>query len=72
MTVSKLVGKGLYSAHEAARLTHVPVTTLRRWMFGYKHKNKSHEAIWNPEINEDDTIGFNDLLEIKLVLVMWL
>lgn len=67
MTVNKLVGKGLYSAREAARLTHVPVSTIRRWMFGYKNKDKSYAAIWSPEVNESDTIGFHDLLEIKLV-----
>lgn len=67
MAVSGLVGKGLYSAREAARLTGVPVTNLRRWIFGYQSKGKSYEGLWERTVDESDTIGFHDLLELKLV-----
>ena len=68
MTVSTLVGKGLYSSSEAAHLINVPSHKIRRWMFGYKNNNKSYKSLWSSEIDsEEDVIGFHDLLELKLI-----
>ena len=37
----KLVGVGLYTVPEAARLTKVPSPTIRRWLFGYRTESDS-------------------------------
>lgn len=67
MAMSELVGKGLYSAREAARIIRVPTTTLRRWMFGYHNQGIEYAGLWEREIREPGIIGFHDLLELKLV-----
>ena len=67
MAMSELVGKGLYSATEAAHIIRVPAATLRRWMFGYQSKGVTYTGLWQPEIAETGVIGFHDLLELKLV-----
>ncbi|MBJ6610609.1 MAG: DUF433 domain-containing protein [Candidatus Thiothrix moscowensis] len=67
MGISDMVGKGLYSAREAAHIIRVPATTLHRWVFGYRSKNVVHAGLWQPEIREPGIISFHDLLELKLV-----
>ena len=67
MAMSELVGKGLYSAREAAHIIRVPTTTLRRWLFGYQSKDVTHAGLWQPELNATGIISFHDLLELKLV-----
>jgi uncharacterized protein (DUF433 family) len=37
LTVTDLLGIGLYIPAEAARLLRVPLTTLRRWLVGYSY-----------------------------------
>lgn len=67
MAMSELVGKGLYSAREAAHIIRVPVNKLRRWMFGYQSKGVDYAGLWEREIREPGVISFHDLLELKLV-----
>ncbi len=67
MAMSELVGKGLYSAREAAHIIRVPASTLRRWMFGYHSKGVAYNGLWQSEIHEAGVISFHDLLELKLV-----
>ncbi len=67
MTTSELIGKGLYSAHEAAHIIRVPAATLRRWMFGYQQNGNSYAGLWKSAINEVETLSFYDLLELKFV-----
>ena len=56
MAMSELVGKGLYSAREAAHIIRVPVNKLRRWMFGYQSKGVEYKGLWEREIREPDVI----------------
>lgn len=69
-----LVGVGLYSFPEAAKLSGVDASTLRRWLRGYTYRPKGTarhavEALWNsPLADEDvDAISFGDLLEVRFV-----
>jgi uncharacterized protein (DUF433 family) len=40
----KLTGVGLYTFHEAARLTRIPLRDLRRWLGGYTYRDKRNET----------------------------
>ncbi|WP_179403007.1 DUF433 domain-containing protein [Burkholderia guangdongensis] len=70
----KLTGVGLYTFHEAARLTKIPLRDLRRWLSGYSYRDKKHEApvavpaLWETEFDDQvDGISFHDLLEVRFV-----
>lgn len=72
-------GTGIYSIPEAARLIHVPAQKIHRWLYGHNYSKKSgkervrvfSEPLWTPQHSkaefETETIGFNDLLEIRFV-----
>lgn len=70
----QLTGIGLYTFHEAALLTKVPVRDLRRWLDGYAYRREksasiSVDPLWETELANDaiDGISFNDLLEVRFV-----
>ncbi|WP_075359130.1 DUF433 domain-containing protein [Caballeronia sordidicola] len=71
----KLTGVGLYTFHEASRLTKIPIRDLRRWLDGYSYRDKAQETsvsvppLWKTELAQDemDGITFHDLLEIRFV-----
>jgi uncharacterized protein (DUF433 family)/DNA-binding transcriptional MerR regulator len=70
-----LLGVGLYSIPQAARLAHVPVKSVRRWLFGYRY-NRGDKSVHRPAIFEADVVElpdqhrvvtFRDLIEIQFV-----
>lgn len=70
----QLTGIGLYTFHEAALLTKIPVRDLRRWLDGYAYRDKKHAAVSvdplrETELADDslDGISFHDLLEVRFV-----
>lgn len=70
----QLTGIGLYTFHEASRLTHIPVRDLRRWLDGYSYRNRRQARVfapplWEPELADDalDGVSFHDLLEVRFV-----
>lgn len=69
----KLIGLGLYTFPEAARLTGIPTGTLRRWLTGYTSgrgaKRRSQPPLWTPELHDADLegLGFQDLLEVRFI-----
>ena len=70
----QLTGIGLYTFHEAALLTKIPVRDLRRWLDGYSYRDKEHgsvsvDPLWETELADDslDGISFHDLLEVRFV-----
>ncbi len=72
--ISDLVGIGLYTVPEAARLTGVPSQSIRRWLLGYTwhHDDDARNLppVWTRQIPKiDDTVGlgFLDLMEIRFV-----
>ena len=67
-------GLGSYSPAEAARLTGLPSSAIRRWLFGYAYDHQGETTVqaplWRPEygIDQDEPIlGFRDLIEARMV-----
>ncbi|HBL31818.1 MAG TPA: hypothetical protein DD490_33770 [Acidobacteria bacterium] len=75
MNVGSLLGVGIYSVPEAARLTGVSAGSIRRWLWGYRHRSGDgapvHSApLWDPQIPVIDhtkSLGFRDLIELQFV-----
>ncbi len=70
----QLIGVGLYTFHEAARLTKIPLRDIRRWLDGYSYRGKERTAIsvpplWETEFSDESLhgISFHDLLELRFV-----
>ena len=62
----KGVGLGVYTPAEAARLTGIPVSTLRSWTAG----GTNREPFWRPQhfsLDEPLLLGFRDLIEAKVL-----
>lgn len=69
-----LIGVGLYTFQEAARLTGTSAQDLRRWLKGraYNAPTSGKHTIpplWRTELAESelDAVSFHDLLEIRFV-----
>lgn len=72
--VSSFLGVGIYSISEAARLTHVSRSRIRRWLKGYtyRYRDELRESapVWRrqlPEIEGTLALGFRDLLEVLVI-----
>jgi len=71
---TSLLGIGLYSISEAARLLCVNTTTARRWVDGYTYRLRGVERASAPVIQRDlpkqnstDVLTFLDLMELYFV-----
>nr|WP_315249007.1 DUF433 domain-containing protein [uncultured Duganella sp.] len=70
-----LIGTGIYSLHQAAKLVGAKPRALRRWLRGYDrqyHGKRVHsEPLWTTQLKDQDlpeeVIGFRDLLEARMV-----
>jgi uncharacterized protein (DUF433 family) len=67
-----LLGLGIYTVPEAARLTHVAPKRIKRWIEGYDFKRRGEARIaaplWPREIESDELVlSFRDLLEVRFV-----
>jgi uncharacterized protein (DUF433 family) len=68
-----LVGVGLYTVADAARITRAPAREVRRWMFGYRYRPHRgaepvySEPLWASQVEQPGAIGFHDLLELRVV-----
>lgn len=67
-------GLGSYTPAEAARLTGVRASAIRRWLFGYSYDHHGPQTmqapLWQPQygIDQDEPIlGFRDLIETRMV-----
>ena len=65
---------GIYSVREAARLTRVRASRIRRWVCGYDYarggETRHSDAVWKGQIRPEDgvlALGFFDLLEVRFV-----
>jgi uncharacterized protein (DUF433 family) len=70
----RLIGRGVYSPHEASRLTGVPTARIRRWANGYQFKYRGQRKLSPPIIAAELqgeigmlTLDFADLLEIRFL-----
>lgn len=69
-----LIGVGLYTVPEVARLTGVSPARIRRWLRGYHYRYHGEERwsdpLWHSQLPEFDdvlSLGFRDLAEIRVV-----
>lgn len=64
--LTHLLGIGLYSVAEAARLAQVPKSTVREWVCGRGGRPPRRPAT-GPVIDGQPTITFLDLIDLKIV-----
>ncbi|HEX9670199.1 MAG TPA: hypothetical protein VGC93_12035 [Thermoanaerobaculia bacterium] len=69
-----LLGVGIYTVPEAARLTGVSAGRIRRWLRGYAFRsgNSIHESprVWIPDlpvVGDTLALSFRDLMEVRFV-----
>ena len=70
----QLIGVGIYGVTEAARLTRVPSSCIRRWLRGYSYQSAgtrhTSAPVFTSELPIIDTemaLSFLDLIEVKIV-----
>lgn len=67
---SRLIGIGLYTPREAARLAGTKPQSVTRWLRGYDRRGVHHEPLWTPEPETRSdvlTLSFQDLLQLRTV-----
>jgi uncharacterized protein (DUF433 family)/DNA-binding transcriptional MerR regulator len=68
-----LLGVGVYSIPEAARLTGVSSSRIRRWLRGYSFTSggaaRTSPPLWQRQLASEDSLvlSFRDLLEVRFV-----
>lgn len=65
----ELVGIGLYTPAEAARLVSVPSGKISRWLRGHSANGRDYDPLWLPQVDLGDGktyLGFRDLMEIRV------
>lgn len=72
--MSSLLGVGIYSVPEAARMVHVSAARIRRWLVGYTFHYRSEERssppVWTPDLPVLEgalALSFRDLMEVRFV-----
>lgn len=73
-TPPQLIGAGLYSLVEAARLTGIPAKRIRRWMEGYDYSDRGRRK-WSEPIVQSTlgrwtgslALSFADLIEVRVL-----
>jgi uncharacterized protein (DUF433 family) len=71
----ELLGTGIYSLYQAARLVKAEPRAVRRWLKGYARNYRGErvrsEPLWHTQLEGQelpgDVIGFRDLLELRMV-----
>ncbi len=71
---TQLVGNGIYTIAEAARLIRVPPRRIRRWVLGYEYL-RGGKQVRSPEvvsldydqIEESVALSFRDMIELRFV-----
>lgn len=64
-----LIGIGLYTPAEAAKLVQVSSAKILRWLRGHEISGKHYDPLWEPQVNLGDqgiALGFRDLVEIRV------
>ncbi len=65
-----LIGVGLYTPAQAARLTGIGAGKIARWLRGHEAGGVFYEALWQPQIDLEDGhvyLCFRDLMETRVV-----
>jgi uncharacterized protein (DUF433 family) len=66
-----LVGIGLYTPVEAARLISVPLSTLQRWLIGYRVGEREYDPLWPLQLDLGDErtyLSFLDLVQARVAM----
>lgn len=66
---TSLVGLGLYTPAEAARLIKVPAAKLTRWLKGHGSGNRIYAPLWRGQVSLGDDklyLGFLDLVQSRM------
>lgn len=71
----QILGAGIYSVRQAARLSDVPARSIQRWMQGYSYHYRGDVAhqppVLRPQFSSSkelvNAVSFHDLLEIRFV-----
>lgn len=66
---TSLIGLGLYTPAEAARLIKVPAAKLTRWLKGHGSGNRTYAPLWHGQIDLHDDklyLGFLDLVQSRM------
>ena len=69
MTPTSLIGIGLYTPSEAARLLAVPAAKISRWLRGHDIGDQHYDQLWEPQVDLGDGhvyLGFRDLMEVRV------
>lgn len=68
-----LIGVGIYTVPQAALLSDVPSSSIRRWLFGYRYRYKGQD-VSQPSVVATDghlrslrVVTFRDLIEVQFV-----
>ncbi|KQT86060.1 hypothetical protein [Aurantimonas sp. Leaf443] len=67
-TPNPLLGIGLYTAAESARLTGISGRKIIRWLRGHDIGAKHYDPLWTPQVSipeEGLYLGFRDLMELR-------
>lgn len=69
-----LLGVGIYTVPEAARLSRVPARRIRRWLTGYDFKSRDQRRtsapVWSRDLPLREgslALSFRDLIEVRFV-----
>lgn len=72
--VSSILGLGIYSVPDAARLTGVSAGRIRRWLLGYRYRvgdeTRASPPVWQPQLPEIEgalALSFRDLMEVRVI-----
>lgn len=66
----ELVGSGLYTPSQVARITRTRTRDVTRWLFGYSDASgRVHPPLWVSQVQGvgDPVVGFRDLMEFRVV-----
>ena len=74
MNLESLIGVGIYSVPEAARLSGVSAARIRRWMLGYSYSTGERRRfslpLWHhqlPPVEGSQALSFRDLIEVRFI-----
>lgn len=67
-----LLGTPLYPIAEAARLSRIPGSTLKRWLYGHHRKDARGDEAFDPPVLRGDVPGSEDLTWGEFVEALYL
>lgn len=71
-----IIGRGIYTIAEAARLARVPAARINRWICGYERDGVEYPPLWEPELRTSRHadlvfVSFADLMEARVIAAFY-